>query len=88
MATADYIRDIGVLLRDLALEARARELRDKTMTEVDPASEAFDQGKVMAFYECITLMLHEAEIFGLSQDEIGLAGFDPDRELLGSKEDT
>ena len=36
----------------------------------------------MAYYEVLSLMLSQAEGFGLSPDDLGLDGFDPDRDVL------
>lgn len=37
----------------------------------------------MAFYEVVGLMQNQAEVFGLTDADIGLDGVDPERDVLG-----
>lgn len=36
----------------------------------------------MAFHEVLSLLVQQAVAFGIALDDLGLAGFDPDAELL------
>lgn len=72
-----YLRDLGVLLKESALSARAE--RDRAETDAD---RAYAIGRLMALHEVISLMRQQADAFGISYSEIGLDGIDPERDLL------
>jgi len=74
---AHYLRDIGPLVKELALEARN--------SAAAAPDDKYCQGQVFAYYELITLLLDQAVAFNLTAADIGLADFDPERELLVSK---
>jgi hypothetical protein len=64
-------------LRDLASEIVA--MAEST----NPAEDAgFGHGRRMALYEVVSLMQTQAEAFGLSLDDVGLGGIDPNRFLV------
>jgi len=65
-----YLRDLGMLIREYALEAKSKEKTD------------FDGGYIMCFHRVLTLMQQQAEGFGIPLSEIGLDGFDPDVDLF------
>jgi hypothetical protein len=69
-----YLRDLGSLIRELASKAR-------DIAGADPHDD-YAQGQVFAYYEIVTVLLNQAAAFGLSPADIGLDGFDPERELL------
>lgn len=70
---ADYLLDLGVLLKEMALEAKARQ----AATDSD-----FDTGYVAGFHRVVSLMQQQAESFGLSLEAIGLDGIDADVDLV------
>jgi hypothetical protein len=74
----NYLLDLGALLRERALQARAQ-FHASSGTE----SNAFDSGKYFAYYEVISLMLSQAGAFGLAPAQLSLAALDPDKDLLG-----
>lgn len=73
----NYVRDLGVLLRQRALDAKLD--RDAS---VDCDDEDLKLGRLMAFYEVLSLMVEQAAAFGVDPEAIGLDGFDPEAELL------
>lgn len=70
---ANYVRDLGNLVKELAQAARAR-ARD--------TGDAFDSGRAMGLYEVVSLMTQQADVFEMSRESIGLSDIDPDRDLL------
>jgi uncharacterized protein (DUF3084 family) len=70
---ANYLRDVGLLLKERALQAQ----RDRVQ-----APSEFEDGRVMAYYEVISLLRNEAETFGLGPDDLQLHDIDPDRDLI------
>lgn len=77
MIAADYLRDLGLLLRRGAFEAKE---------EADAAKGSSDQdykaGRLFAYYEVISLMQQQAEAFGLSLAAVSLEGVNPESDLL------
>ncbi len=43
----------------------------------------YDKGRHFALYEVVSLLAQQADAFGIDRAEIGLAGVDPERDLLG-----
>ncbi|MCP4774497.1 MAG: hypothetical protein GY880_09680 [Planctomycetaceae bacterium] len=78
-----YLRDLGMLIREQALQAR----KDADSAAADDLP--FQLGQSTSYYVVTTLMLQQADAFGLSPDDVGLAGLNPDQDLLGpNKPDT
>jgi hypothetical protein len=73
----NYLLDLGVLLKEKALEAK--EAKD---TLSDHEARDYELGRLMAYHEVISLMQQQAIGFGISLDQIGLEDFDPERKLL------
>ena len=69
---AGYLRDLGLMLREYAVEAKQRQVT---------APGPFADGYLSGFHRIVSLMQQQAEAFGLPPDAIGLAGIDPDTEL-------
>lgn len=69
----DFVRDLGPLLLELAQAARA---------DSDRSGDAFDRGRAHGLYEAVSLVTQQADAFGLDRGQVGLAGVDPDRDLL------
>ena len=71
-----YLRDLGVLLREIALRAKAEAL---TASEDD---RGFALGRLTAMHEVISLMQQQATAFDLDVKDIGLDGINPERDLV------
>ena len=70
---ANYLLDLGMLLREMALEAKK--------TSIENESE-YDLGRVMAYYEVISLMQQQAKTFEIELSDLNMEEFDPDQKLL------
>jgi len=73
---ANYLLDLGHLVREAGEQAKK---------DADQASESdrlFQRGRLMAYYEVLSLMQQQAEAFQLPLEELALDGLDPDRDLL------
>jgi hypothetical protein len=75
--TANYLRDLGDLVKRSALGARAE--RDAASAEAD---RAFESGRLTAYYEVVSLMQQQAVAFGIELGELALDDIDPERDLL------
>lgn len=74
---ANYLRDLGDLVKRSALNARAK--RDSSSTEHD---RAFESGRLTAYYEMVSLMQQQAIAFGIELGDVALDDIDPERDLL------
>ena len=74
----NYLRDLGFLLKEQAFAAKERFHAAPEGTAKD-----FEGGRYMAYYEVISLLLNQAEAFGIAPNLLALQGLDPERELLG-----
>jgi len=63
----NYMYDLSRLITEYAEEAKASAFRDE-----------FQKGRLMAFYEIISLMRQQADIFDISSDKLGLADMTED----------
>jgi hypothetical protein len=75
-AEALYLRDLGELIKEIALRAKR---------DADSASDAdrsFALGRLMAMHEVISLMQQQADAFGIAASDIGLDGIVPERDLV------
>lgn len=68
----NFLHDFGTLVREQAFEA----------TNSAAKTDLFQQGRALAYYEVISLLLHQAIAFEIPASDIGLNGVDPDRDLL------
>ena len=73
-----YLFDLGYLLRERALEAKSA-----VQAARGKAEEGFELGRLMAYYEVLSLMIGQAVTFQMSVDDLHLEGLDPDKDLLG-----
>lgn len=73
----NYVYDLGILLKEKALEAKA--IKDRT---VNGDITDYDLGYLMAFHESLSLMQQQAEVFDIELDDIGLGNIDPELDLL------
>jgi hypothetical protein len=78
-AAEGYLRDLGYIRKEWALEAKTT-ANDPNLSR-DEAR--FEEGRLMAFCECLSLMEHQSDVFGLPRKAIGLDGFDAEWDLLG-----
>ncbi len=69
----NYLLDLGMLLREKALEAKE--------SKKESGSE-YDLGRLMAYHEVVSLMRQQAEAFGIEFSELNLEGLDPEQDLL------
>jgi len=73
---ANYLRDLGQLVRERGERAK------KEATSAAPEDKIFQQGRLMAYYEVLSLMQQQAEAFDLALNDLGLSGLDPDSDLI------
>jgi hypothetical protein len=73
-----YLRDLGYLVREAAVEAKLQ-----ASAAGGTGSEGFEVGRLQAYWEVVSLMLSQATAFGIPAEDLGLAGVDPDRDLMG-----
>ena len=72
-----YLRDLGLMIKELAIEARKAKESDGPSPR-----DGFNLGRLMAFHEVVSLMQQQASAFGVSFEEIGLDDISPERDLL------
>jgi hypothetical protein len=46
----------------------------------------YDKGRQFALYEIVSLLIQQADAFGIDREAIGLTGIDLERDLLGDRE--
>ncbi len=73
----NYLRDLTTLLIEEAKEAKLA--RDGSKDEKD---RLFEAGKLLAYHSVISVMQQQAKVFSIRLDAIGLAGIDPEKELV------
>jgi hypothetical protein len=73
---ANYLHDLGQLVR------KAGEQAKQETASATPEDKIFQQGRLMAYYEVLSLMQHQAEAFDLPLNDLALSGLDPDRDLI------
>lgn len=76
-SASDYLADLGTLLKEEALKAKAA-----AAAAVETSDHPFELGRLTAYYEVLSLVKQQATAFGIPDDAIGLHAFDPDTELL------
>jgi hypothetical protein len=74
----NYLFDLGYLLREQALEAKAAYEAAKGTDD-----EAFQSGQRTAYYAVMSLLVSQAESFQLPIEDLHIEGLDPDRDLFG-----
>jgi hypothetical protein len=70
----DYLRDLGTLIREMAVEAKAK--ADSS------GRNPFDVGYMAGFHRVVSLMQQQAEAFNVPVERLGLGGLDPDKDLV------
>ncbi|MBJ7553942.1 hypothetical protein [Marinomonas spartinae] len=69
----NYLKDLGVLIREMALEAKQQLVEKDT---------DFSTGYMACFHRVVSLMQQQAEAFDISLEDIGLDGIDADEDLV------
>ena len=69
----NYVKVLGVLIKELALEARQQAVEKDT---------EFSTGYMSGFHSVVSLMQQQAEAFNIPLEEIGLEGIDADEDLV------
>lgn len=72
-----YLLDLGFLLKELALEAKA----DRELFK-DHADNLYFIGQLYGYHRVISLMQQQAESFGIPLSDLRLEGIEPERDLL------
>jgi len=73
-----YLRDLGNLLKERALEAKQISEKEERGTE----GYHLESGRLMAYYEVISLMQQQAQGFQIPLEELDLHDIEPDRDLV------
>ena len=73
----NYLLDLGRELRDQAFEAKRR-----FHAATNEEERIFENGRYMAYYEVISLMLNQCVAFSFPASSLSLEGLDPERELI------
>jgi len=74
---ANYLRDLGCILKEMAVEAKRA--RDSATRAQD---RAYATGRLMALHDAVSLMQEQATSFGIQQEELCLGDIDPERDLV------
>ena len=74
---ASYLLDVGLYLKERALEAR----RERDRLPEGSTRRMFESGRVLAFNEVISVLQQTAEGFDIPLAELRLDDIDPDRDL-------
>lgn len=74
----DYLSDLGYLLKERAKSAK--ENRDKEVRGSEDY--IFESGRLMAYYEVISLMQDQAKAFGIPLKDLRLEDIVPDRDFI------
>lgn len=73
----DYLFDLGLLIKERALEAR----RQRDGSPQGSSEREFHSGRVLAFNEVISIMQQQAEGLGIPLTDLRLEDIEPDRDL-------
>lgn len=68
-----YLIDLVSILKDAAMEVKKK---------TENNSNDFDEGRLMAYHEFISLLKQQADAFGINLKDINLQDFDEYKELL------
>ena len=69
----DYLVDLGVLVKEMAIEAKQQAQLERS---------DFATGYMAGFHRIVSLMQQQAEAFGISLDKIGFEEIDPNIDLV------
>jgi len=73
--TANYLRDLGLLLRE------GWETSERSLMSATPEQKQYEAGHNRAYRCVLSLMLQQAEAFDLPLSAIRLEGVDKDKDL-------
>ena len=73
----NYIQEISCLLKDYAKQAKIDADHPKEGDSAD-----FNDGFLMAYHQVIATMKNQAPFFELTQEDIGLADIEPEKDLI------
>jgi len=68
----NFLKDLVLLLRDLVTQVKQ---------STSPSME-FEKGRLLAYYEVLSLIQQQAKAFGVDMAEINMEDFDPDKDIL------
>ena len=71
-----YLSDLGLLIKQAACEAQ-----QKSHLQLEEGDKIFQQGRVMAYVEIISLMQSQAKAFRIPLSDLRLDKFDPVKDL-------
>lgn len=74
---AGYLRDLALLIKDLARKAKAT--RDATANDTE---RALSLERLMTLHEVVSLMQQQAEAFNIPLGDIALDDIDPEKDLI------
>ena len=77
-AHRDYLFDLGYELKHLALEAK----RERDNASQGTEDRAFKSGRLLAFYEVLSMMQNRAGGLGIPLADLRLDDIVPDRDLI------
>ncbi len=69
------------LLADVSRELL--EMAKGAKADAAGSSSDYEKGRHFAFYEVISLLVQQADAFGVDRETLGLGHIDPERDLLG-----
>lgn len=73
----DYIHDVGVLIKEYAIEAKMQRVEHAGKDDY-----LYKSGYNMALMTVLSLMQQQAVDFDIPFDLLGIGGIDPERDLL------
>lgn len=73
----NYLFDLDYLLREQALGAK-----QAAQAARGTSDESFQSGRLLAYYEVLSLLVNQARTFELPVEDLHLCGMEPDRDLL------
>lgn len=69
----NYLKDLGLIIKKMALEAKKDDLKKKT---------EYSNGYLMGFHRVVSLMQQQAKGFNITLEEINLKDLDADKDLV------
>ena len=80
-AAENYLRDVLPLLFDRARKLRTEQLAAEERGDSEAAR--FEAGRVTGYYQVLSTLVNQLEVFGLRPDTVGLPStLDLEKELL------
>ena len=76
----NYLQDVLQTIIERAKEAKQSSKNAQSNRTIE--QQAFEDGRALAYYEVVSTLVNQADVFGLSHDALPILDFDPDKELL------